>query len=172
MRYLGIAGVLTVLAGCGGGEELRRYHVAVDPAPLSALADSCYRGGIPPSPRVEEHNLYRNFIWTVWEAGSADRAFLELDSPEGGWPLGDAPPVALSGAIGGTGDSFSAERVRVAADGTVLESTALRIVFEERDTLSKGVVELKSSCASCAGGSPLSCEARLAFTAREEVLQE
>lgn len=172
MRHLGIAGGLIVLAGCGGGEELRRYHVAVDPAPLSALADSCYRGGTRPSPRVEDHNLYRDFLWTVWEAGSADRAFLVLESPEGGWRLGDAPPVALSGAIAGSGDSFSAERVQVAADGTVLESTALRIVFEDRDTVSRGVVEFKSSCASCAGGSPLSCEARLAFTAREEVLQE
>ncbi|WNG36303.1 hypothetical protein F0U61_23485 [Archangium violaceum] len=172
MRQLGTVVLLTVLAGCGGGEELRRYRVAVDPAPLSALAASCYLGGTPPSPRVEDRNLYRDFIWTVWEAGSPDRAFLELESPEGGWRLGDTPPVRLSGAIAGSGDSFSAERVQVSADGQVLESTALRIVFEDLDTISRGVVELKSSCASCAGGSPLSCEARLAFTAREEVLQE
>jgi hypothetical protein len=172
MRSLGTGVVLTLLAGCGGGEELRRYHVAVDPAPLSALADSCYRGGTPPSPRVDDGNLYRDFIWIVWEAGSADRAVLELESPEGGWRLGDAPPVVLSGAIAGTGDSFSVAQVQVADDGKVLESTALRIVFEDRDILSKGVVELKSSCASCAGGSPLSCETRLAFTAWEEVLQE
>ncbi|MFE8599556.1 hypothetical protein [Archangium violaceum] len=172
MRNLGIAVVLTVLAGCGGGDEIRRYRVVVDPAPLSALPGSCYRGGTPPSPRVEERNLYRDFIWTVWEAGSADRAFLELDAPEGGWPLGDAPPVQLSGAIAGTGDSFSAERVLVSADGQVLESTTLRIVFEDLDTLSRGVVELRSSCAACAGGGALSCDARLAFTARQEILQE
>jgi hypothetical protein len=121
---------------------------------------------------VEDRNLYRDFIWIVWEAESSDRAFLELESPEGGWRLGDAPPVRLSGAIAGSGDSFSAERVQVTANGQVLESTALRIVFEDLDTVSRGVVELKSSCASCGGGSPLSCEARLAFTAREEVLQE
>ncbi|QRK05786.1 hypothetical protein JQX13_37440 [Archangium violaceum] len=172
MRQLGTVVLFTVLAGCGGGEEIRRYRVAVDPAPLSALPASCYLGGTPPSPRVEERNLYRDFIWTVWEAGSSDRAFLEMDSPEGGWRLGDAPPVRLSGAIAGSGDSFSAERVLVSADGQELESTALRIVFEDLDTLSRGVVELKSSCASCAGGSPLSCEARLSFTAREEALQE
>ncbi|PTL77324.1 hypothetical protein [Vitiosangium sp. GDMCC 1.1324] len=172
MRYLGIGLGLTLLAGCGGGEEIRRYLVAVDPAPLAALPASCYRGGTPPSPRVEDHNLYRDFTWTVWEAGSADRAFLVVESPEGGWRLGDAPPVRLEGAIAGTGDSFSAERVQVSADGQVLESTALHIVFEDLDTVSKGVVELKASCASCAGGSALSCEARLAFTAREEVLQE
>jgi hypothetical protein len=172
MRVLAIAAMLSVLAGCGGGEEIRRYRVVVDPAPLSALPGSCYRGGTPPSPRVEERNLYRDFIWTVWEAGSSDSAFLELDSPEGGWRLGDAPPVQLSGAIAGTGDSFSAERVQVAADGKVLESTAMRIVFEDVDTISRGVVELRSSCATCAGGSALSCEARLSFTARQETLQE
>ena len=172
MRHLGIAAALTVLAGCGGGEEIRRYRVVVDPAPLSKLPNSCYRGGTPPTPRVEERNLYRDFIWTVWEAGSSDRAFLELDSPEGGWRLGDAPPVQLSGAIAGSGDSFSAERLQVAADGKVLESTALRIIFEDVDTLSRGVVDLKSTCAACAGGSELSCEARLSFTARQEILQE
>lgn len=172
MRHLGTVAMLTVLAGCGGGEEIRRYRVVVDPAPLSALQGSCYRGGTPPTPRVEERNLYRYFIWTVWEAGGSDRAFLELESPEGGWRLGDAPPVQLSGAIAGTGDSFSAERVQVAADGQRLESTALRILFEDVDTISRGVVELKSSCASCAGGSALSCEARLSFTARQEILQE
>ena len=150
---------------------MRRYRVVVDPAPLSALQGSCYRGGTPPSSRVEERNLYRDFIWTVWEAGSPDRAFLELDSPEGGWRLGDAPPVQLSGAIAGSGDSFSAERVLV-ADGKVLESTAMRIIFEEVDTLSRGVVELRSSCAACAGGSELSCEARLSFTARRQALHE
>ena len=42
----------------------------------------------------------------------------------------------------------------------------------QRATISRGVVELQSRCAACAGGSPLSCEARLSFTAREEVLQE
>ena len=62
--------------------------------------------------------------------------------------------------------------VLVTTDGQVQESTALRIVFEERGTLSRGVVELKSRCASCAGGNALSCEARLSFTAREEMLQE
>jgi hypothetical protein len=172
MRYLGVVAALTVLAGCGGGEEIRRYRVVVDPAPLSALRGSCYRGGTPPTSRVEERNLYRDFIWTVWEAGSSDRAFLELESPEGGWRLGDAPPVQLSGAIAGTGDTFLAERVQVAADGQVLESTALRIVFEDVDTISRGVVELKSSCASCAGGSGLSCDTRLSFTARQEMIQE
>jgi hypothetical protein len=171
MRYLGCGVVLAMLAGCGG-HEVRHYRVVVDPAPLSLLPASCYRGGTPPSPRLEEHNLYRDFSWVVWEAGSSDRAFLELDAPEGGWLLGDAPPVLLSGAIAGTGDSFSAERVLVSSDGKPLESTTLRIIFEKLDTLSKGVVELKSSCASCAGGSPLSCEARLSFTARQEVLQE
>jgi hypothetical protein len=170
MRYLGTVAVLTVLAGCGG-EEIRRYRVAMDPAPLSALPGSCYRGGTPPSSRVEDRNLYRDFTWTVWEAGSSDRAFLELESPEEGWRLGDAPPVQLSGAIAGSGDVFAAERVRV-ADGQVLESTALRIIFEDLGTLSRGVVELKSSCASCAGGGALSCEARLSFIAREETLQE
>ncbi|MCY1079079.1 hypothetical protein [Archangium lansingense] len=172
MRFLGIVAMLTVLAGCGGGEDIRRYRVVVDPAPLSALPGSCYRGGTPPASHVEDRNLYRDFLWTVWEAGSSDRAFLELDSPEGGWPLGDAPPVQLSGAIAGSGDSFSAERVLVAADGKALESTAMRIVFEELDTISRGVVELRSSCATCAGGSALSCEARLSFTARQETLQE
>lgn len=172
MRDPGIVALLTLLAGCGGGEEIWRYRVVVDPAPLVALPGSCYRGGTPPSSRVEDRNLYRDFLWTVWEAGSSDRAFLELDSPEGGWRLGDAPPVQLSGAIAGTGDSFSAERVQVSADGQVLESTALRIIFEDLDTLSRGVVELRSSCASCAGGSALTCEARLSFTARREMLQE
>lgn len=172
MRFLGTGVVLTVLAGCGGGEEIRRYRVAVDPAPLTALPPTCYRGGIPPLPRVEDRNLYRDFIWTVWEAGGSDRAFLVQDAPEGGWRLGDAPPVRFSGAIAGTGDSFTVERVQVAADGQVLESTAMRIVFEDLDTISRGVVDLKASCASCAGGSALTCETRLAFTAREEVLQE
>jgi hypothetical protein len=65
-----------------------------------------------------------------------------------------------------------AERLQVAADGKVLESTALRIIFEDVDTLSRGVVDLKSTCAACAGGSELSCEARLSFTARQEILQE
>ncbi|QRO01617.1 hypothetical protein JRI60_22635 [Archangium violaceum] len=171
MRYLGTAAVLTVLAGCGGGEEIRRYRVSVDPAPLSALPASCFRGGTPPSSRVEDRNLYQGLVWTVWQAGKKDSAFLELESPEGGWRLGDAPPVMLSGNIIGDGDSFSAERVQV-NEGQVQESTALHIVFEDRDTISKGVVELKSHCASCAGGSALSCEARLSFTAREEMLQE
>jgi hypothetical protein len=171
MRYLGIIAVLTVLVGCGG-EEIRRYRVVMDPAPLSALANSCYRGGTPPSERVEERNLFRDFEWTVWEAGRGDRAFLELDAPEGGWRLGHAPPVMLSGAIVGDGESFSAERVVVATNGQVLESTALRVVFEERGTISKGLVELASRCASCAGGNALGCDARLSFTAREEVLQE
>jgi hypothetical protein len=170
MRYLGTAAVLTMLAGCGG-EEIRRYRVVVDPAPLSVLPGSCYRGGTPPSQRVEEHNLYRDFQWTVWEAGR-EQAYLQLEPPEGGWRLGDAPPVTLSGAILGDGESFAAERVVVATDGQVLESTALRILFEERATISRGLVELKSRCASCAGGSPLSCDTRLAFTARTEVLQE
>jgi len=172
MRYLGITAVLTVLAGCGGGEEIRRYRVVVDPAPLTALPASCYSGGTPPSPRVEERNLYRDFTWTVWEAGKKGSAYLEQEPPEGGWRLGDAPPVLLPGAIGGSGDSFAAERVQVSADGQVLESTALRIVFEKLDTISRGVVELRSSCASCAGGGALSCEARLSFTAREETLRE
>lgn len=171
MRYLMTAALLIVLTGCGG-EEIRRYRVVVDPAPLSALPGSCFRGGTPPSQRVEDRNLFRDFEWTVWEAGSGDRAFLELDAPEGGWRLGDAPPVVLSGAIVGDGESFSAERVVATSDGQVLESTALRVVFEDRDTLSKGLVELASRCASCAGGSALACEARLSFTAREEVLQE
>ncbi|HEX8437610.1 hypothetical protein [Archangium sp.] len=171
MRYLGMAAVLTVLAGCGG-EEIRRYRVVVDPAPLSALPGSCYRGGTPPSQRVEDRNLFRDFEWTVWEAGSGGRAYLELAAPDGGWRLGDTPPVALSGAIVGNGESFSAERVVVTTEGQVLESTAIRVLFEDRDTLSKGVVELASRCASCAGGSALACETRLAFTAREEVLQE
>jgi hypothetical protein len=171
MRSLRIAVVLTVLAGCGG-EEIRHYRVVVDPAPLTALPGSCYRGGTPPSPRLEDHNLYRDFSWTVWEAGRSDRVFLELESPEGGWRLGDAPPVLLSGAIGGDGDSFTAERVQVAADGQVLESTAMHIVFEVRDTISRGVVELASRCATCVGGSALSCQARLSFTAREETLHE
>jgi hypothetical protein len=172
MRYLGTAAVLFMLVGCGGGEELRRYRVAVDPSPLSALPASCFRGGTPPSSRVEVRNLYQGLEWTVWQAGAKDRAFLELESPEGGWWLGDAPPVMLSGSIAGDGDSFAAERVQVTTEGQVLESTALHIVFEDRDTLSKGVVELKSRCASCAGGSALSCETRLSFTAREEILQE
>jgi len=171
MRYLTTVVLLTVLAGCGG-EEIRRYRVAVNPAPLSALPGSCYRGGTPPAQRVEDRNLFRDFEWTVWEAGSRDRAFLELDAPEGGWRLGDAPPVLLSGAIVGDGESFSAERVVAASDGQVLESTALRVVFEERGTVSKGLVELSSRCATCAGGSALSCDTRLSFTAREEVLQE
>ena len=171
MRYLMTAVLLTVLAGCGG-EEIRRYRVVVNPAPLSALAGSCYRGGTPPSLRVEDRNLFRDFEWTVWEAGRGDSAFLELDAPEGGWRLGDAPPVTLSGAIVGDGESFSAERVVATSDGQVQESMSLRVLFEERGTISKGLLELASRCATCAGGSALSCDARLSFTAREEVLQE
>lgn len=171
MRFMGLVGVLAVLVGCGG-EDLRRYRVVVDPAPLTALPGSCYRGGTVPSPREEDHNLYRDFLWTVWEAGSTDHAYLELDAPEGGWRLGDAPPVTIAGALGGDGDSFTAERVQVGDDGKELESTAVHIVFERRGTISRGVVELSSRCATCAGGSALSCQAQLSFTAREEKLPE
>jgi hypothetical protein len=171
MRQLKTLALLSVLAGCGG-EGLRRYRVAVDPSPLSALPASCFQGGVLPPQRVVDRNLYQDFVWTVWEAGR-DRVFLELESPEGGWRLGDAPAVALDGALLGDGETFAAERVVVGPGGQELESTALRVVFEQaRGPVSLGVLELKSRCATCAEGRPLSCEARLAFTAREESLRE
>lgn len=167
MRVLALLGLLT---GCGG-EGIRSYRVAVDPSPLAALPGSCYRGGTVPSPRVEERNLFRDLRWTEWE-GQEDRVFLEVDGPAAGWALGDAPVIRLDGAIAGTEDTFSAERVTADASGNMLERVALRVEFEERGTVSRGTVHLFSNCASCAGGSTLSCAARLSFTAREEPLPE
>ena len=167
MRVLALLGLLT---GCGG-EGIRSYRVAVDPAPLAALPGSCYRGGTVPSPRVEERNLFRDLRWTEWE-GQEDRVFLEVDGPAAGWVLGDAPVIRLDGAIAGAEDTFSAERVTADASGNMLERVALRVEFEERGTVSRGTVHLFSGCASCAGGSALSCSAQLSFTAREEPLPE
>jgi hypothetical protein len=115
---------------------------------------------------VEERHLYRDFEWTVWEAGG-ERAFLELEAPEGGWRLGDAPSVLLGGAVLGDGELFTAEQVRVGPEGQELEATSLRVVFEEKGEVARGTLDLGSRCATCAGGGALACAARLAFTARE-----
>lgn len=157
--------LVAVLAGCGGG-EVRSFLVAVDPSPLNSLPATCFRGGTVPVPRVEERNLYRDLRWLLWE-GREGRDFLEVDGQGGVWPLGDAPSVVLDGAIAGDGELFSAERELLDGAGTSVARTSARIAFEDTGTLAFGTVGLKSTCASCAGGSALTCETQLPFVARE-----
>jgi hypothetical protein len=147
-------------AGCGGERELRHYLVAVDAAPLSRLDAACYRGGTLPAERPRD-NGFQALRWTLWEA-EGGRSYLELQSPPGGWVLGDAPAIEAPGAIAGTDNIFAAERKDMGANDEELRSRSVRVEFTERGELARGTLQLS---ASDAGG--VRCAATLAFTARD-----
>ncbi|MBF5041065.1 hypothetical protein FGE12_01570 [Aggregicoccus sp. 17bor-14] len=147
-------------AGCGD-TQVRHYLVAVDAAPLSRLEASCYKGGVLPAERPRD-NGFQALRWTLWDADGG-RAYLELESPPGGWVLGDAPVIQAPGAIAGTGEVFEAERLDLDANDQKLRSRVVRVTFTERGALARGTLELSAS--DTAG---VKCAATLAFTARDE----
>ena len=159
MRALLLLVLVALAAGCGD-PELRHYRVAVDVAPLASLPPSCYHGGTLPPERPRD-NGFQALRWTLWEAESG-RSYLELEAPVGGWVLGDAPAIEAPGAIAGTGDVFSAERVDLNASDEPVRTRSVRVEFLERGELARGTLQLKSSDAAGAA-----CGATLPFTARD-----
>lgn len=164
MRPAPLFTLLLLLAACGDG-PLRHYLIAVDASPLQSLPDTCYAA--PASRRIERRNLLETLRWTLFE-GANDRAYLELTSPAGGWPLGDAPVFDLSGTVAGHSDTFEAERAELDGAGNTLTSRSVRVRFLDADSLPWGTLEIGSSCSPCEDGQARSCSATLSFSGRED----